>query len=62
MKAKVKRESVFKKFRGEFKALTKPSFKELIVSTFKIILVAICSAGVISLVDYVFTQLLNFVI
>lgn len=58
-KDKVGHKSVLKRFVGEFRTISKPSVKVLVRSTFKIMIAAICAACVISLIDFVFTQLLN---
>lgn len=54
---KIKRDSILKILRKEWKGLTKPTGKQLFISTGRVVAITVVSAVLISLVDFGFTQI-----
>ena len=57
-KNKKSKQSFFKTLRMEWKSISKPKPKELVVSTIRTVLISVISAGIISGFDFGVTQIM----
>lgn len=57
-KKKKKKQSFFKMLRMEWKSISKPKPKELVVATVRTVVISVISAGVISGFDFGVTQIM----